>query len=99
MYITSKRHTFVGFRPDPTVAISAGTSDRQILPAVHCMDRYSLFHMKATWSVHSFNGNYLSIPDGTGSCEYLFHEIPVSKEAGLSWYIDVLFLFKPSQNS
>ena len=27
-------------------------------------------------SVHSFNGDYLSIPEGTGSCGYLFHEIP-----------------------
>ena len=23
-----------------------------------------------------FNGDYLSIPEGTGSCGYLFHEIP-----------------------
>ena len=37
---------------------------------------YSLFHIKGTWSVHSFNGDYLSIPEGTGSCGYLFHEIP-----------------------
>ena len=27
-------------------------------------------------SVHSFNGDYLSIAEGTGSCGYLFHEIP-----------------------
>ena len=23
---------------------------------------YSWFHIKGTWSVHSFNGNYLTIP-------------------------------------
>ena len=34
------------------------------------------FHIKGTKSVHSFNGDYLSIPEGTGSCGYLFHEIP-----------------------
>ena len=37
---------------------------------------YSWFHIKGTWSVHSFNADYLSIPEGTGSCGYLFHEIP-----------------------
>ena len=37
--------------------------------------RYSWFHIKGNWSIHSFNGDYLSIPEGTGSCEYLFHEI------------------------
>ena len=26
-------------------------------------------------SVHLFNGDYLSMPEGTGSCGYLFHEI------------------------
>ena len=31
-----------------------------------------------TESVHSFNGDYPSIPEGTGSCGYLFHEIPGS---------------------
>ena len=41
--------------------------------------RYSWFHIKGTWSVHSFNGDYLSISQGTGSCEYLFHEIPGSR--------------------
>ena len=40
---------------------------------------YSWFHIKGTWSVHSFNGDYLSIPEGTGNCEYLFHEIPGTK--------------------
>ena len=34
------------------------------------------FIFKGTWSVHSFNGDYLAIPEGTGSCWYLFHEIP-----------------------
>ena len=37
---------------------------------------YSWIHIKDTWSVHLFNGDYLSIPEGTGSCGYLFHEIP-----------------------
>ena len=34
------------------------------------------FHIKGTLSVHSLNGDYLAIPEGTGSCWYLFHEIP-----------------------
>ena len=38
---------------------------------------YSWFHIKGTWSVHSFKGDYLSIPEGTDSCGYLFHEIPL----------------------
>ena len=33
---------------------------------------YSWFHIKGTWSVHSFNGDYLSNPEGTDSCGYLF---------------------------
>ena len=37
---------------------------------------YSWFHIKGTWSVHLFIGDYLSIPETTGSCWYLFHEIP-----------------------
>ena len=32
--------------------------------------------MKDIWSEHSFNGDYLSIPESTGSFGYLFHEIP-----------------------
>ena len=40
------------------------------------LSRYNRFHIKGTWSVHSLNGDYLSIPKGTGSCGYLFHEIP-----------------------
>ena len=31
-------------------------------------------------SVHSFNGDYLSIPECTGSCGNLFHEIPSIKK-------------------
>ena len=38
--------------------------------------KYSWFHIKGTWSVHSFNGDYLSILKCTGSCGYLFREIP-----------------------
>ena len=41
-----------------------------------CPIIYSWFHIKGTWSVQSFNRDYLSIPKGTGSCGYLFHEIP-----------------------
>ena len=37
---------------------------------------YSWFHIKGTWSVHLFKGGNLSISEGTGSCGYLFHEIP-----------------------
>ena len=37
---------------------------------------YSWFHKKDTWSVHLFNGDYLSIPKCRGSYGYLFHEIP-----------------------
>ena len=37
---------------------------------------HMVFHIKGILSVHSFNGDYLSIPEGTGSCKYLFHEIP-----------------------
>ena len=36
-------------------------------------------HIKGTWSLHSFNEDYLSITEGTGRCGkwvYLFHEIP-----------------------
>ena len=35
---------------------------------------YSWFHIKGTLSVHSFNGDYLSVH--TGSWGYLLHEIP-----------------------
>ena len=35
------------------------------------------FHEKGTFSVHSFNVDYLSIPERPGSYKYLFHEIPV----------------------
>ena len=38
---------------------------------------YRRFHEKGTFSVHSFNDNYLSIPERPGSYKYLFHEIPV----------------------
>jgi hypothetical protein len=39
------------------------------------------FHEKGTFSVHSFNDDYLSIPERPGSYKYLFHEIPVSKKS------------------
>ena len=39
--------------------------------------RYRGFHEKGTFSVHSFNDDYLSIPERPGSYKYLFHEIPV----------------------
>ena len=38
---------------------------------------YRGFHEKGIFSVHSFNGDYLSIPERPGSYKYLFHEIPV----------------------
>ena len=38
---------------------------------------YRGFHEKGTFSVHSFNDDYLSIPERPGSYKYLFHEIPV----------------------
>ena len=47
-------------------------STEKLFPTV----RYSRFHKKGTRSVHLFNGDYLSIPEDTGSCGYLFHEIP-----------------------
>ena len=34
-------------------------------------------YLESTWSVHSFNGDYLSIPEGTGSCGYLFMKSPI----------------------
>ena len=40
------------------------------------LSMYSWINIKGTWSVHLFNGDYLSIPEGTGSCWCLFHEIP-----------------------
>ena len=40
---------------------------------------YSWFHISGTWRVNSFNGDYLSIPEGTCSCGYLFFiKSPVS---------------------
>ena len=44
-----------------------------------------LISYKGTWSVFSFNGDCLSIPECAGSCEYFFHEIPgISVESFLS---------------
>ena len=40
-------------------------------------NNYSWFHIEGTWSVNSFNRDYLSIPEGTSSCEYLFMKSPV----------------------
>ena len=55
--------------------------------------RYSSFHTKGTWSVHSFNGVYLSIPEGIGSYGYLFHEIPGSLEKfNLEYSNSILFI-------
>ena len=34
--------------------------------------RLQLISYEITWSVHSFNGDYLSIPKCKGSCGYLF---------------------------
>ena len=41
-----------------------------------------LISYKRYWSVHSLNGDYLSIPEGTVSGGYLFHEIP-----GISFHL------------
>jgi len=52
-----------------------------------CSQSYKGFHEKGTFSVHSFNDDYLSIPERPGSYKYLFHEIPVrrtKKESKLS---------------
>ena len=38
--------------------------------------RYSWFHIKGSWSVHSFNGDYLISLVHTGSWGNLFNEIP-----------------------
>ena len=40
------------------------------------MFTYNWFHIKGTFSVHSFNDDYLSIHKCTGSRGYLSHEIP-----------------------
>ena len=40
-----------------------------------------------TWSVHSFDGDYSSIPKFTGSCGYLFHEIPSIKNSRRAFLI------------
>ena len=42
----------------------------------HMFDIYDWFHIIGTWSVHSFNGDYLSIHKCTCSCGNLFHELP-----------------------
>ena len=44
--------------------------------------KYRGFHENGTFSVHSFNDDYLSIPERPGSYKYLFHEIPVIIKAG-----------------
>ena len=41
--------------------------------------KYSRFHKQGTLSVHSFNDDYLPIPERPGSYKYLFYEIPGSK--------------------
>ena len=35
------------------------------------LHKYSWFHKKGTFSVHSFNEDYLSIPERPGSYKYL----------------------------
>ena len=57
---------------------------------------YSWFHLKGSWSVHSFNGDYLSIPSAhryVVSWGNLFHEILGSKTMGL---IDSCFFGHPN---
>ena len=38
---------------------------------------YSWFHIKSTWSVHSFNGDYLSIPSAQVAVGTFFTKSPV----------------------
>ena len=60
---------------------------------------YSRFHIKGTCSVHLSNGDYVSIPEGTGSCWYLFHEIPDiwnTKDSVLTKLFHLLFA-RPTQ--
>ena len=52
---------------------------------------YRGFHEKGTFSVHSFNDDYLSIPERPGSYKYLFHEIPVSSPEKQESYCDDQF--------
>ena len=60
--------------------------------------RYRGFHEKGTFSVHSFNDDYLSIPERPGSYKYLFHEIPVTRKMCASKRIqntsDLLFMYR-----
>ena len=53
---------------------------------------YSWFHIKGTWSVRSFNVDYLSIPLCTGSCAYLFNEIP---STCFDWIIEIIVKPQP----
>ena len=48
------------------------------MPTARFVIIYRGFHEKGTFSVHSFNDDYLSIPERPGSYKYLFHEIPVT---------------------
>ena len=43
---------------------------------------YNWFHEKGSWSIHSFNLDYLSIPKCPGSWGNHFHEIPVKRSKG-----------------
>jgi len=54
---------------------------------------YSWFHIKGTWSVHSYNGDYLSIPKCTGSCGYLFHEKPSITINSL--FLQKIYIYNP----
>ena len=40
------------------------------------IDTADFIYVKGTWSIHTFNVDYLSIPKCAVSCGYLFHEIP-----------------------
>ena len=57
------------------VNISLGTGTPHYLLLIFTANTAD-FIKKGTRSVHLFNRDYLSIPEGTGSCRYLFYEIP-----------------------
>ena len=72
-YLLTRGENFEGI-PNPGVGGSQTKSTWRVF--IYRLRLYSWFHKKGTLSVHSFNGEYLSISEGTGSCGYLFHEIP-----------------------
>ena len=54
VYIAIKDHLMNSFPAIPSIII------------LKCLHIYSWFHITGSWSVHSFNGDYLSILESTG---------------------------------